>query len=1019
MAITYKPYEKTSATAIDEVKLPYSVLADAPDLSVYVTKSGAETISGVKTFTSAPKMDTLENSRGNAVYHFNGTCAYFGQTTFPVCLRGNEIRPKYLQGGETTASPLALYDDLGNYVPTQSGDGTYYAQVENENGEVVLRSFKNGDTVDTSSVKVKKDGTVVLQGTADRPKYQKGGDTAVDIALKSDVPSVDNFVPNTRKVNGKALSADITLATSDIDGLDKSLSDLAEILGGIGTTMGGYAPMADGKLTKKLKFYNEDGTTTDYDASKNINLLLDTETFTVNTQGANNDYVYVDLVEKDNYAKRDTSNTFSGNQSVTGNLTVGGNLVVNGTNTTVNSTTLSVKDKLIEVASGNTVALTTPAGLYVQKADGTNDVALVVDNTNMAKVGKVVLDSSGNIVVASSSLQTLATRSDASALTNGNLLKWDGTNKTLVDSGLASSAIAKKTDIPSVGNGTLTIQKNGTAVTTFSANQSGNATANITVPTKVSELTNDSGYTKNVGTITGITMNGASKGTSGVVDLGTVLTSHQDISGKANLSGATFTGAVTLNSGGTIGAGKTLTFAGTSNTGAADIKFGTVNSKTPYFGYAKNQTDGTFLWSITGTDYATGLAIGGGSGNLLWKGKQVATVDQIPNVSNYATKTEVNAKYTKPSGGIPKTDLASAVQTSLGKADTALQSHQDISGKANLSGGNTFTGKQILTSPPSDNYSIDAAGYIKGSWGQFPSTGKATSNTNKVCVLDGAGWIYYRTPAEIVADGGGASEPDVITLTANSGTLTAEQLASAEKTDTIIYLSNGPCLRYVKEDDTFLWYNNIYLSDDGDYILGIIRIQKSNSAYRYSAQKMVTLATAQTITGRKTFSARLTLNNDLYTNGTYGTAGQVLTSRGSGQSPTWSTPSSNTYTEFQIVEINSNEIYEFAGPTYIGDGYNYSCHFVGYIAGDAIAIVDGADTELWKVVFSKELQEEAIVIDVEVYGGRASVVVNVSGEDLIDGTFDCSQEDLSFRYASTSNVGSLALRLRGTTTYKL
>lgn len=42
------------------------------------------------------------------------------------------------------------------------------------------------------------------------------------------------------------------------------------------------------------------------------------------------------------------------------------------------------------------------------------------------------------------------------------------------------------------------------------------------------------GYTTNTGTITGITMNGASKGTSGVVDLGTVITSHQDISGKAN-----------------------------------------------------------------------------------------------------------------------------------------------------------------------------------------------------------------------------------------------------------------------------------------------------------------------------------------------------------------------------------------------------------------------------------------------------------------------------------------------------
>ena len=33
-----------------------------------------------------------------------------------------------------------------------------------------------------------------------------------------------------------------------------------------------------------------------------------------------------------------------------------------------------------------------------------------------------------------------------------------------------------------------------------------------------------------------------------------------------------------------------------------------------------------------------------------------------------------NGKYSKPTGGIPKTDLASAVQTSLGKADTALQS---------------------------------------------------------------------------------------------------------------------------------------------------------------------------------------------------------------------------------------------------------------------------------------------------------------------------------------------------------
>ena len=48
--------------------------------------------------------------------------------------------------------------------------------------------------------------------------------------------------------------------------------------------------------------------------------------------------------------------------------------------------------------------------------------------------------------------------------------------------------------IPTVNNATLTIQRNGTNVQTFTANQSTNATANITVPTKTSELTNDSGF---------------------------------------------------------------------------------------------------------------------------------------------------------------------------------------------------------------------------------------------------------------------------------------------------------------------------------------------------------------------------------------------------------------------------------------------------------------------------------------------------------------------------------------------
>ena len=54
--------------------------------------------------------------------------------------------------------------------------------------------------------------------------------------------------------------------------------------------------------------------------------------------------------------------------------------------------------------------------------------------------------------------------------------------------------LSNKPTIPTVNNATLTIQKNGTTVKTFTANSSANVTANITVPTKTSELTNDSGY---------------------------------------------------------------------------------------------------------------------------------------------------------------------------------------------------------------------------------------------------------------------------------------------------------------------------------------------------------------------------------------------------------------------------------------------------------------------------------------------------------------------------------------------
>ncbi len=88
---------------------------------------------------------------------------------------------------------------------------------------------------------------------------------------------------------------------------------------------------------------------------------------------------------------------------------------------------------------------------------------------------------------------------------------YDNTNLASALNGKANTS-----DIPTVNNATLTIQKNGTNVSTFTANASSDVTANITVPTKVSDLNNDSGFitSASVSTLTDVTLTNLSNGDS-------------------------------------------------------------------------------------------------------------------------------------------------------------------------------------------------------------------------------------------------------------------------------------------------------------------------------------------------------------------------------------------------------------------------------------------------------------------------------------------------------------------------
>lgn len=97
----------------------------------------------------------------------------------------------------------------------------------------------------------------------------------------------------------------------------------------------------------------------------------------------------------------------------------------------------------------------------------------------------------------------------------------------------------------------------------------------------------------------------------------------------------------------------------------------------------------TYRWGgTTYVEISAGLALGETQGTAYEGSKGAANAAAIQTHTSNSdihvttdNKAAWNAKYDKPSGGIPSTDMTEAVQTSLGKADSALQA-SDIAGKA-------------------------------------------------------------------------------------------------------------------------------------------------------------------------------------------------------------------------------------------------------------------------------------------------------------------------------------------------
>ena len=107
---------------------------------------------------------------------------------------------------------------------------------------------------------------------------------------------------------------------------------------------------------------------------------------------------------------------------VAGTLTVNGDIIQNGSAYETHAEKVYSKNDLIITRDGAVSGLSAGqyTGIQAKKYDGTNDGQLVFDKDGEARVGDV------------GDTEPLMTRDEIANMTNGSLLKWDGTNKKAV-----------------------------------------------------------------------------------------------------------------------------------------------------------------------------------------------------------------------------------------------------------------------------------------------------------------------------------------------------------------------------------------------------------------------------------------------------------------------------------------------------------------------------------------------------------------------------------------------------------
>lgn len=148
--------------------------------------------------------------------------------------------------------------------------------------------------------------------------------------------------------------------------------------------------------------------------------------------------------------------------------------LISGLQTEITSNNKLDSDLVDDTNQINKFVTTTEKSTWNNKQDTISDLASIRSNATNGQNAYTTIQNYGNIVTHNTNEFATATqggKADTALQPNDNISEL--TN----DVGYITSA-----SLPTVNNGTLDIQVNGTSVGTFTANQSGNTTANIVVP---------------------------------------------------------------------------------------------------------------------------------------------------------------------------------------------------------------------------------------------------------------------------------------------------------------------------------------------------------------------------------------------------------------------------------------------------------------------------------------------------------------------------------------------------------